>query len=743
MIGIGSGVGGVAVTACGGGVAVMIPLVSLYLALYVRDICLTALALRRFMTETKASPGMSAAIPGGPSTEHLMKPRYLLALIVLLLAPLAHADEGMWLVNQPPRELLKKKYDFDLTDPWLDRVMKASIRFNNGGSGSFISPDGLAITNHHIGSDALQKLSTKDKDLYRDGFLAKTHADELKCPDLELNVLQEIIDVTKEVQDAVKPDMKPADALAARKAIMAKITKDSLAKTGLRSDIVTLYQGGMYHLYRYKKYTDVRLVMAPEHQIAFFGGDSDNFEYPRYNLDICFFRVYEDGKPAKTPHYFKFSATGPKDGDLVFVSGHPGTTNRLETLSHLQRRRDVTLPYMLQMLRYREALLTQYAEKGKEQRRWAQRDLFPAANARKALTGQYHGLLNPAIMKAKESLEAALKPANAKDQKPWEDLDDVQDLLRNAEVNYYLEERGDAYDSRLFRIARHLVRLAAELPKEDGKRLAEYRSSALESLKFQLFSPAPISKEYEQMKLAGSLYFAKERGRNVVDQSIPEFVQALIRETKLDDVAERKRLFEGGAKAIAESKDPMIRFATEADYSARRYREAIDEIEERQAQAYAEIAKIRFAKFGTRIAPDATFTLRLAFGTVQGYEADGVKLRYATTFGEMYARAKEQEYHAPFDLPKRWLDGQGKLDLDTPFNFVSTADTIGGNSGSPVLNRAGEFVGINFDRNRHGLVRNFVYTDHQARHVSVHSRAILESLRKLYDADGLVKELIP
>src|SRR5436190_4458628 len=268
-----------------------------------------------------------------------MNVRSCLILAVLLSAGAARADEGMWLPNQLPKELLQKKYGFELTDAWRDRAMKASIRFNNGGSGSFVSPNGLTITNHHIGSDSIQKLSTKDKDLYKLGFLAKTQAEELKCPDLELNVLQEIIDVTKEIQDAVKADMKPADALAARKAIMAKITKDSLDKTGLRSDIVTLYHGGQYHLYRYKKFADVRLVFAPEHQIAFFGGDADNFEYPRYNLDICFFRVYENGKPAKTPDYFKFSPVGPKDGDLVFVSGHPGTTNRLETFAHLLERR--------------------------------------------------------------------------------------------------------------------------------------------------------------------------------------------------------------------------------------------------------------------------------------------------------------------------------------------------------------------------------------------------------------------
>ncbi|MBI3823043.1 MAG: S46 family peptidase, partial [Planctomycetes bacterium] len=676
------------------------------------------------------------------------------ALIVLfVVAATVRADEGMWLLNQLPKDLLKKKYDFDLTDAWRDRAMKASIRFNNGGSGSFVSPNGLAITNHHIGSDLIQKLSTKEKDYYRSGFLARTLNEELKCPDLELNVLQEIIDVTKEVQDAVKPDMKPADALAARKAIMAKITKDSLAKTGLRSDVVTLYHGGMYHLYRYKKYTDVRLVMAPEHQIAFFGGDSDNFEYPRYNLDICFFRVYENGKPIKTPDYFKFSATGPKDGDLVFVSGHPGTTNRLETYDHIVHRRTVTLPYMLQMLRYREALLTQYAEKGKEQRRWAQRDLFPVANARKALTGQYHGLLDPAIMAEKKKLEAKLKPKDLKPfQGPWESILQVQNWMADFEADYYLIERGDAFDSRLFRIARNLVRLADELPKDDAIRLPEYRSSALDSLKLQLFSPAPISKEYERMKLTGSLYFLAEHKGNgnaslllpriLHGKSIPQLVDTAIDGTKLDDVAERKRLFEGSRKAIAESKDSMIALARLVDSDGRDIRGDFDENDEIRTQAYADIAKIRFAKFGASIAPDATFTLRLAFGTVQGYEVDGVKLGHATTFDQMFARAKEQEHHHPFDLPKRWLDGKDKLDPKTPFNFVSTADTIGVNSGSPVLNRNGEFVGINFDRNRHGLVRNFVYTDHQARHISVHSKAIVESLRKLYDADGLVQELV-
>jgi hypothetical protein len=403
------------------------------------------------------------------------------------------------------------------------------------------------------------------------------------------------------------------------------------------------------------------------------------------------------------------------------------------------------------MLRFREALLTQYAEKGPEQRRWAQRDLFPVANARKALTGQHHGLLDPTIMNQKELAEQALvKPAERKRDDPWSRIENVQSDLEHSEREYYFLERGDAFDSRLFKIARHLVRWADEQPKPDGKRLAEYRSSGLESLKLQIFSPAPISREYEQMKLTGSLYFLAEQSRpisNIVKtsfpkKSIPDIAQMVIQGTRLDDVAERKRLFDGGVDAIAKSNDPLIRFVRSIEANAREARQYFDEFEEIQQQAYAQIAKIRFAKLGTSIAPDATFTLRLAFGTVQGYEVDGVKLDYATTFEQMYARAKEQDYQQPFDLPKRWFDLRDKLDPKTPFNFVSTADTIGGNSGSPVLNRAGEFVGINFDRNRHGLVRNFVYTDHQARHISVHSRAILEALQKVYAAEGLAKELL-
>jgi hypothetical protein len=680
-------------------------------------------------------------------------------LLAWACAPVTNvnADEGMWLLNDPPRQQLKEKYHFDLTDDWLTHAQKASVRFNNGGSGGFVSTDGLVVTNHHIGADSIQKVSPKDRDYLRDGFSARGRDQEIRCPDLELNVLQSIEDVTARVNAAVKPEMKPAEAFAARRAVMAEIEKESLEKTKQRSDVVTLYQGGLYHLYRYKKYTDVRLVFAPEANIANFGGDVDNFEYPRHCLDVCFFRVYEDGKPAKVEHFFKWSETGPKEGDLVFVTGHPGTTNRLETLEKLRHRRDVTLPYTLSRLREMEAALSQFGERSPENARMAATDLHRVANARKAFSGQYQGLLDPKILERKAASEkefadglrfsgnegnSALTAFNS--------IAIVQVLLASFERDYYLLERGDAFFSELFTIARHLVRMSVELKKPSADRLREYRDSNLESLKFQLFSPAPIHPELERAKLAVSLTFLAEQlggGHPQVEQVLAgknpgNRAAELVAGTKLFDPAERKRLAEGRAGAIEASADMMIRLARLVDDEARKVRKRYeDEVEEPERQAYAKIAEARFKVYGRNVAPDATFTLRLAFGVVRGYEVDGEKLPFHTTFGSAFERAEKQGQRPPFDLPARWREGKAKVDLATPFDFVSTADTIGGNSGSPVLSRAGELVGLNFDRNRHGLVRNFVYTDEQARHIAVHSRGVLEALRRLYEAGPLVKEL--
>jgi Peptidase S46 len=442
----------------------------------------------------------------------------------------------------------------------------------------------------------------------------------------------------------------------------------------------------------------------------------------------------------------------------VFVSGHPGSTNRLETLARLKHRRDSTLPYALATLRYLEALLLQFSERGPEQARMAQGDLYRVANARKAITGQYQGLLDPRIIAAKKEAEEGLRARVAADPElqkayggAWDRIAAAQQTLSGFERVYDLLEKGDAFNSRYFRIARTLVRLVDEEAKPDAQRLREYRAAALDSLRFQLFSPAPLHPELERVKLAGSLsYLAENLGgehplvvKILAGKPPADRAAELTAGTKLADPAERRLLAKITPAALRQSTDPMIRFALLVDAEARKVRKQYEEqVQEPERQAYAQIARARFKLLGDRIPPDATFTLRLAFGVVKGYRVDGEELPYTTRFGGAFARAERQKHREPFVLPPRWLKGKDKLDLATPFNFASTADTIGGNSGSPVLNRAGELVGINFDRNRHGLVRNYVYTDEQARHISVHSRGVLEALRRLYDAGPLGKELV-
>ena len=682
----------------------------------------------------------------------------LLAVTVTIMATSvpAMSDEGMWLYNDPPRQLLKDRYGFEPTDAWLEHLQKSSVRFNSGGSGSFVSADGLIISNHHVGADALQKFSDEKHNYLRDGFYAKTRAEEKRCLDLELNVLMSIEDVTSRVNAAVKPEMKAEEAFAARRAVMAEIEKESLEKTGLRSDVVTLYQGGKYHLYRFKKYTDVRLVFAPEQQIAFFGGDPNNFEYPRYDLDICLFRAYENDRPAQIEHYLKWSTEGVREGDLVFVSGHPGNSSRQLTMTELEYLRDRQFPYTLQRLYDLEVTLMAYSARSEENGRRARDYLFGVQNSRKAREGMYAGLLDPAIMAKKQTDEQQLRAAaaqspQAKEVLPaWDRIAAAQKIIAQNALRYRLLETGHGFNSTLFDIAHTIARAVEEKPKPNGERLREFRDSNLESLEFQLFSPEPLYDDFEQLKLADSLTWLVEQlsdsdplvQKILAGKSPRDRASELVRGTKLKDVELRKKLYAGTPADVDAAHDPMIELAKLIDPEAREIRKIVEAQDEIKQQAHAKITQTRLALEKTTPYPDATFTLRLAFGAVKGYEENGRSIPFQTTFAGLYERAAEHHYQPPFDLPQRWLNRKSRLDLNTPVNFVSTADIIGGNSGSPTVNRQGEFVGIIFDGNIQSLVLDFVYTEVQARALSVNSQAIVEALRKVYNAGPLANELL-
>jgi hypothetical protein len=677
-------------------------------------------------------------------------------VMILVLSTFATADEGMWLYNQAPKDKIKAKYGFDLTQAWLDHVRLSSVRFNNGGSGSFVSADGLTFTNHHVGAGCVQQLSTEGHDYIKSGFYAKSQAEEAKCPNLELNQLVGIEDVTDKVNAGVKAEMSAAEAGQAQRAAMSQIEKDCSTSTGLRCDIVTFYSGQVYNLYKYKKYTDVRLVFAPEFDIAFFGGDPDNFTYPRYDLDITFFRVYENDKPAHLDHYLQWSRTGVKDNELIFVSGHPGNTSRLLSMSQLAFLRDVDYPSRLEVYKRRIALLQDFSKQSDENARIAKENIFGLQNSQKAITGFESGLLDKAIMDAKASDEARLRaifkadPRNAATSDPWEEIAQAMKVQREiyAPLSYLDRLRGFA--GGLSQTARVLVRAAAERPKPNADRLREFRDSALPSLEQQLFSKEPVYKSLDTALLAESLTEMREAlGADNADvqkvlkgKTPADAAKDLIAGTRLDEVAVRKQLYEGGVTAIEASTDPLIVAMRDIDADARATRKQFDDqVDSVVRRDGTLIAKVRFPQSGLTQPPDATFTLRLSYGEVKGYKQNGKAIPYFTAIGETYEHAAEHNNQSPFNLPESWMNSKSKLDLKTPLNFVSTADIIGGNSGSPTVNKKGEVVGIIFDGNIESLPWNFAFSDEQGRAVSVDSRGIQEALRKIYGATALADEL--
>ncbi|MGH9803660.1 MAG: S46 family peptidase, partial [Candidatus Acidiferrales bacterium] len=620
---------------------------------------------------------------------------------------------------------------------------------------SFDSSEGLVITNDHVGTDCIQKLSSAEHDYMAGGFYARTQREEAKCPDLELNVLMSLADVTAEVDAGVKPAMDAAARNAAQQAAIARIEKSCTEETGLRCDVVELYAGGVYNLYRYKKYTDVRLVFAPESAVAFYGGDPDNFTYPRYCLDISFFRVYENDRPVRTENYLAWNTNGVQEGDVVFVSGNPGSTGRQLTLAQLQFLRDVRYPWLLSGLKARLKALTDYSARGAEEQRIAQDTMLSYSNSEKALTGYQSGLTDAELMARKAADEKEFRGLLAADAARRKKYDGAFEALAKAQKNYagfhnaynLLESTFGLKQSRLYDLALGLVRLADESAKPNEKRLREYRDSNLESLKQDLFSEAPLYASFEKVMLAQLLAELRD-GLGVRDALVEkilagwapaEAAAAYVEGSRLPEVEARRALTEGGAEAIAASNDTMVQLARLIDPAARKLRKRYeDEFQAVERQNGSLLAEARFATQGTTTYPEATFTLRLSFGKVKGYVEEGLPRRWHTTFMGLYEREAGRE---PYKLPRRWLVKKRALRLDTPYNFVSTNDIIGGNSGSPVVNRRGEFVGIIFDGNIQQLPNRFLYSDAVGRSVSVHAGGIVEALKEIYGARRLVREL--
>ncbi len=670
------------------------------------------------------------------------------------LAGAAFADEGMWTFDNPPIKLLQENYNFTPTQAWLDHIRLASVRMNDGGSASFVSPHGLLLTNHHVARGQLQKNSTREHDYIKDGFYAAAPEQEMKSPDAEVNVLVTMENVTARVAAALQNAKTPEEQFAARRSVIAQIERESLQSTGLRSDVVTLYQGGEYWLYRYKKYTDVRLVFAPEQQIAFFGGDPDNFTYPRYDLDLAIFRVYENGKPIESSNYLKWNPKGAADNELVFVSGHPGSSERMNTVAELENLRDSSEPNAIKILKSRIATLEEYSAQGAEQARQAASAIFNLANSLKAREGRLKGIGDPNVMAKKRAEEQDFRSkvaANAEWEAAYGGAWDAIAAARKMAATRIKERLYRVLDSQYASLAGTIVQYVAEIGKPDGERLEGYHDGEIDSLQQRLFSPAPLYPAMEIARMAGMLELsAAELGptdeyiKAVLGGRTPlDAATALTNGTKLADPAFRRQLVDGGQAAVAASTDPMIALLRRLDPLRRelvKWQE--DNVSSVVQRAGEQLGKARFAAYGKSTYPDATFTLRLSYGRVRGYPMNGTKAPYKTTFHGLYDRALGFDFAPPFDLPSRYVEGRDKLDLSTPLDFVTTNDIIGGNSGSPVIDAKGEIVGLIFDGNIESLVGDFVYEGETNRAVAVHTGGMTEALKKLYGAQKLVDELL-
>jgi hypothetical protein len=680
------------------------------------------------------------------------------ALAVALAAPVtpALADEGMWTFDNLPLQLMQERYGFTATPQWIEHVQKSAVNFG-GGSGAFVSAEGLVLTNHHVALSQLSKMSSPEHDYVKDGFFARTRAEEARCPDLELKVLWSIEDVTAKVTAAIDPKATQAQQNDQRKAALARLEQESSRKNpGLKTESVQLYQGGEYWLYRYKTYKDVRLVCAPEEQSAFFGGDPDNFSFPRHDLDFTFFRVYENDQPVRPEHFLTWSRGGVTGGDLVFVVGNPGRTGRMRTMAQLEFERDLDMPTRIAIGEKRLAAYREYARQGPEQARQVVSGVRGVENNLKRQRGFLEVLSDARFAATKQAAEDDLRARVAKDPamaatygNAWDNVAGAVKLQRQlGKAQFYREGQRVA---RVVDIANTLVRMATEVEKPNDQRFREYRESNLGSTRFMLLSPAPVYPAMDEFMFATHLRMAlDEMGpddpwvRTALGGRTPQAAaHDIIAGSTLADVAVRKRLLDGGRKAIEASTDPAIVWARALDPLYREQRKwTEDNIESVESLEGARIARARFALDGKSVYPDATGSLRLAYGKVAGYTQMTTDVPWKTTFFGLYDRSKSFDGRRPFNLPARVAAAEGTLDLSTPLNFVSTNDIIGGNSGSPVVDRKGEYVGLVFDGNIQSFLWDYGYSDDQARCVSVDSRAIIEALRRIYDMGALADEVV-
>ena len=686
-----------------------------------------------------------------------MKRLVILALAIAMGGVLL-ADEGMWTFDNVPKDAITRKYKVTITDQWLQQVRQSVVRLESGCTGSFVSANGLILTNHHCAAECLTDLSTAQRDYIAQGFTAAAREAEVRCPGEQVSVLTAMQSVTPQVTKAIA-NVPPAETVAARNKILTGLEGECEAeskKAGapLNCEAVTLYQGGQYWLYKYKRYDDIRLVFAPEAAIAAFGGDPDNFQFPRWCLDMSLLRAYENGKPAATPIHLTIAWSGAAAGEPVFVAGHPGTTQRLLTVAQLKTQRDVYLPFWLLRFSELRGRMIQYSKTSAEAQRTAKDYLDSVENSHKVRRMQLSSLLDDRMMDQRIADERELRAAaqkssggSARAGNPWDEIAKAEQRNRAILIPYTWLEQGAGFNSELFSYARALVRAADERAKPNASRMREYTEAALPRLRAELEAKTPIAPEFEQVKLSFSLermreYLGPDHSiiKSVLGSVTPdERARQLVTGSTLADPAVRLKLYEGGHAAMAASTDPMIVLARAVDAESRRLRTIYEnEVEGPERRAQQRIAEARFKAYGARLYPDATFTLRLTYGAVDGWTEAGTRVEPFTRLDRLYERATGAP---PFALPKAWLDARPRLDLSRRANFVATTDIVGGNSGSPVVNARGEVVGLAFDGNIHSIAGSYWFDAEQNRTVAVHPEYIRTALEQVYRVETIAREL--